>query len=333
MPLAYAAPGAGKPLQPFEFTFPDLKPDEVEIKVVSCGICHSDLSMLENHWGMTRYPLVPGHEVIGTVAAMGPEVKHLSLGQTVGLGWCSRSCQSCEQCVSGDQNLCATSEPTIVGRHGGFAEAVRCQGRWAIPLPAGVDPASAGPLFCGGVTVFNPIVQFGVKPTDRAGVIGIGGLGHLAIRFLRAWGCEVTAFSSSADKEAEAKSMGAHHFVNSKDAAALAKVAGRYDFILNTVNVSMDWPAYIAALKPKGRLHIVGAVEQPIPVAAFPLLVGQKSLSGSPIGSPATVAKMLEFCGRHGIAPMCEYYPFAKINEAMDRLRSGKARYRIVLTR
>jgi uncharacterized zinc-type alcohol dehydrogenase-like protein len=187
-------------------------------------------------------------------------------------------------------------------------------------------------MFCGGITVFNPFIQFDVKPTDRVGVIGIGGLGHLAVRFARAWGCDVTAFSSSADKESEARAMGAHHFVNSKDSTALAKVAGRFDFILNTVNVSMDWGAYINALGPKGRLHVVGAVDQPIPVAAFPMIVGQRSLSGSPLGSPTTVATMLEFAARHRISPSCEFFPFSRINDALDRLRSGRARYRIVLT-
>jgi alcohol/geraniol dehydrogenase (NADP+) len=333
MPLVYAAKAAGAKLEPMEVRpGGPLGADEVEIKVESCGICHSDLSMLENHWGMTTYPYVGGHEVVGTIAAMGPNVAHLKVGQRVGLGWYSRSCLNCQQCVGGDQNLCGTAEGTIVGRHGGFADTVRAQARWATPIPEGIDPRSAGPLFCGGITVFNPLVQFGVKPTDRVGVIGIGGLGHLAIRFLRAWGCDVTAFSSSTDKEPEARAMGAHHFVNSKDSAALAKIAGHFDFILNTVNVSMDWGAYINALAPKGRLHVVGAVDQPIPVGAFPMLIGQRSLSGSPLGSPATVSTMLQFAGRHGIAPTCEYFPFTRINDALDRLRSGRARYRIVLT-
>lgn len=331
MPVAFAAPAPGKPLAPIEYKLGPIGPDEIDIKVTSCGICHSDLSMLDNHWGMTTYPFVAGHEVVGTIAATGPSVTHLKVGQTVGLGWYSRSCQSCDQCVAGDQNLCPTAEATIIGRHGGFADVVRAQARWATAIPAGIDLASAGPLFCGGITVFNPIVQFNVKPTDRVGVIGIGGLGHMAIRFLRAWGCEVTAFSSSADKEAEARSMGAHHFVNSKDSAALAAVAAKFDVILNTVNVSMDWAGYLNALRPKGRLHIVGAVDQPIPVVAFPMIVGQKSLSASPLGSPSTVTKMLEFCQRHSIKPTCEFFPFSKINDALERLRSGKARYRIVL--
>jgi uncharacterized zinc-type alcohol dehydrogenase-like protein len=179
--------------------------------------------------------------------------------------------------------------------------------------------------------VFNPIVQFDVKPTDRVGVIGIGGLGHMALKFLHAYGCEVTAFSSSLDKEAETRSLGADHYVNSRDSQALEKIAGSLDFILCTVNVSLDWPAYINVLRPKGRLHIVGAVMEPMGIPIFPLLVGQKSISGSPIGSPETIAKMLEFAARHNIEPVVELFPLTQVNEAIEKLRHGKPRYRLVL--
>ena len=328
---AYAAFEARGALKPFEYDPGLLGRDEVEIKVQSCGLCHSDLSMLDNEWQMSRYPMVPGHEVIGTVHALGEDVTQLAVGQTVGLGWYSGSCMVCHQCMSGDHNLCARVEGTILGRFGGFADTVRCKRAWAIPLPAGVDPAKAGPLFCGGVTVFNPIIQCGVRPTERVGVIGIGGLGHLAIRFLHAWGCAVTAFSSSADKETEARALGAQHFVNSRDAAALGRIAGSLDFILSTVNASLDWGAYLTTLAPRGRLHLVGAVPEPIAFGIFPVLVGQKSISASPLGSPATMATMLEFCARHAIEPVTELYPASKINDALERLRSGKARYRVVV--
>jgi uncharacterized zinc-type alcohol dehydrogenase-like protein len=287
--------------------------------------------MIDNDWGMSKFPLVPGHEVVGTASAVGERVTHLKKGQTVGLGWFSGSCMTCDGCMSGDHNLCVAGESTIVGRHGGFADKVRCQATWATPLPDGMDARKAGPLFCGGITVFNPIVQMGVKPTDRVGVIGIGGLGHLAIKFLRAWGCEVTAFSSSADKEGEARAMGAHRFVNSRDASSLEKVAMSYDFIMSTVNVPLEWSKYVDALRARGRLHVVGAVLEPIAVGAFPLILGQRSLSGSPLGSPATTKKMLEFCARHKIEAMTEHFPMSKINDALERVRSGKARYRVVV--
>jgi len=306
--------------------------EHVEIAVASCGICHSDLSMLDNDWGMSRYPLVPGHEVVGTVAALGSRAKGLELGQRVGLGWFSGSCMSCRSCMHGDHNLCSSIEQTIVGRHGGFAQRVRSHWSWAIPLPDALDFTRSGPLFCGGITVFNPMIQLGIKPTDRVGVIGIGGLGHLALQFLNKWGCEVTAFTSSESKTAEVKHLGAHHAMSSTDEAQLANIAGTLDFILVTANVTLNWQAYLGALRPRGHLHVVGAVLEPLEIAAFPLMVGQKTVSGSPLGSPATTADMLEFCARHDIKAVCETFPMSKANEAIDRLRSGKARYRVVLT-
>jgi uncharacterized zinc-type alcohol dehydrogenase-like protein len=208
---------------------------------------------------------------------------------------------------------------------------VRCHWLWATPLPEALDPIKIGPLLCGGITVFNPIVQCGVQPTHRVGVIGIGGLGHMALQFLNKWGCEVVAFTSSDSKREEALKLGAHRTVNSRDSAQMAKLAGSLDFILVTVNVPLDWPVIINALAPKGRLHVVGAVLEPIPVAAFSLIMGQKSISGSPVGSPSTMATMLAFCARHGIAPMVEKFPMSCVNEAFEHLRAGKARYRIVL--
>ncbi|UCG51595.1 MAG: NAD(P)-dependent alcohol dehydrogenase [Candidatus Latescibacterota bacterium] len=331
MVRAYAAHEAGGKLEPFEFDAGTLRPDQVEIDVDYCGICHSDLSMLRNDFQMTSYPFVPGHEVAGKVAAVGTNVKHLSVGQTVGLGWFSESCMTCPQCMSGNHNLCVGAEQTVVGRFGGFADKVRCHAAWAIPLPEGIDPAKAGPLFCGGITVFNPIVQFDVKPTDRVGVIGIGGLGHLAIQFLSRWGCDVVAFTSNESKADEVRGMGARRVVSSRSDDVLDKLAGTLDFLLCTANVPLNWDAYLAALAPKGRLHVVGAVPEPIPVNVFSILIGQKSISATPLGSPETTAKMLEFCDRHDIAPIIEEFPMSKVNEAMEHLEAGKARYRIVL--
>lgn len=328
---AMAASQPGMRLERREFQLAPLAPDQVEIEVLSCGICHSDLSMLNNDWGMTSYPLVPGHEVIGTVAAVGDRVSTLSTGQTVGLGWYSGSCMHCGQCMAGDHNLCGSSESTIVGRHGGFATRVRCKAEWAVPLPDGVDAAKAGPLFCGGITVFNPIVQMGVKPTDRVGVVGIGGLGHLAIQFLAKWGCHVTAFTSSDSKAQEAIDLGAHAIVNSRDADAIKAIAGSLDFIISTVNVPLDWKAYLTALAPRGTLHTVGAVLEPIPVGAFDLIMGQKQVSGSPLGSPRTTALMLDFCARHGIEAVTEHYRMSEANAALEHLHAGNARYRIIL--
>ncbi len=265
------------------------------------------------------------------MVAVGNQAKRVKVGERVGLGWFSGSCMACPQCLGGDHNLCATAEQTMIGRFGGFAERVRCHWVWALPLPAALDPVKVGPLFCGGITVFNPIVQCGVQPTQRVGVIGIGGLGHLALQFLNKWGCEVVAFTSSDSKRQDALNFGAHETVNSRDSAQMQKLAGSLDFILVTANVTLDWPVIIAALAPKGRLHVVGAVPEPIPVAVFSLLTGQKTISGSPLGSPATMAKMLAFCARHHVAPTIEKFPMSRVNEALAHLRAGKARYRLVL--
>jgi len=329
---AYAAKEAKGKLEPFEYEAGPLGPDEALIKVEHCGICHSDLSMLNNDWGMTQYPFVPGHEIVGIVEEVGNLVTDKTVGQRVGVGWNSGSCMTCECCVSGDHNLCGTAEGTILGRHGGFAEKVKVKAIWAIPMPDSVDVVSAGPLLCGGVTVFNPLVQFDIKPTDRVGVIGIGGLGHMALMFLKHWGCEVTAFSSNPKKADEIKGMGAHKIINSRDPKELEAAKGKFDLILSTVNVTLDWNSYINTLRPKGRLHFLGATLEPLAIPVFPLLFGQLSISASPVGSPAVISRMLEFTGRHEIKPIIETFKFDQVNEAMERLESGETRYRIVLS-
>ncbi|MFH2055271.1 MAG: NAD(P)-dependent alcohol dehydrogenase [bacterium] len=330
---AYAASEPGGNLEPFEYDPGALGKRDVEIDVEHCGICYSDVSMLDNEWGFAQFPLVPGHEVSGTISQIGEDVTHLQVGQRVGLGWHSGYCMTCPSCLAGDHNLCAQQAGTIVGRHGGFADKVRAQAASVVPLPEGLSSQIAGPLFCGGITVFNPLLQFDVKPTDRVGVVGIGGLGHMALMFLNAWGCEVTAFTSSEAKQSEALKLGAHHAINSRNPEELEAAAGQFDFILSTVNVKLDWNAYLNALRPKGRLHFVGATLEPLDVGVFPLLIGQRSISASPVGSPGAIATMLEFTVRHKIAPIIETFPMDKVNDAIERLRSGKARYRIVLSR
>jgi uncharacterized zinc-type alcohol dehydrogenase-like protein len=331
MTKGYAAKQPGAKLEVFEYDLGPLGDHQVGVKVDYCGICYSDLSMLDNHWGMTQYPFVPGHEIIGTVEAIGAHVKGLTLGQSVGIGWSSGSCGTCEWCLTGNHNLCASAIPTVLGPYGGFSDRVRAQAEWVLPIPSALDPKSAGPLLCGGVTVFNPILEFGVNPTHRVGVIGIGGLGHMALRFLNAWGCEVTAFSHDPKKESDAKKFGAHHFVNSADTAAITKVADSFDFILSTVNVSLDWNSYLTALRRKGKLILVGVVLEPIQINLITLLFGQKMVSSSGIGSPPTMANMLEFAARHKILPTVEMFKFSEVNEAIERLRQGKVRYRVVL--
>ncbi|MCK7594223.1 NADPH-dependent aldehyde reductase Ahr [Pseudomarimonas salicorniae] len=328
---AWAAPAAGKPLEHFEFDPGPLADGQVEVEVEYCGLCHSDLSLRDDEWGMTQFPFVPGHEAVGRVTALGEGVRGLEVGQRVGVGWNAHSCQHCGQCLDGKHNLCPSVQPTLVGRHGAFAQRVRVDALWAVPIPDGLDPAEVGPLLCGGITVFAPLREFGISPTARVGVVGIGGLGHLALKFARAWGCEVTAFTSSDSKADEARGFGAHRVVNSKDSKAIGKLAGQFDLILVTANASLDWDGLTAALAPNGRLHVVGAVLEPIPVQAFPLIMGQKSISGSPTGSRKAIDEMLAFAARHQILPKTEHFPMSKANEALEHLKAGKARYRVVL--
>lgn len=327
---AYAALEAKGKLSQFEYTLPDLKTHEIDIDVKYCGICHSDLSMLDNDWHITSYPFVPGHEVVGHVRAIGSEVTHLSIGDAVGLGWNSASCYYCDHCMSGKHNLCNTVQPTIVRRHGGFADIVRADALWTFPIPASVDLSKVGPLFCGGITVFHPILQHHISPLSRVGVVGIGGLGHMALLFLKAWGCEVTAFSTSPEKEAEARFLGAHHFVSTHDVDALKKRRNSYDLIIDTVNVELDWNAYVSLLKAEGTLHIVGVANE-VKVRVGSLMGKQKSISASPTGSPSAIRQMIDFAARHNINPLVEMYKMKDVNAAMDRLRNGKPKFRIVL--
>ena len=329
---AWVARGARQPMV-LENVDPGPGPlggEDVELAVEHCGLCHSDLSVLNNEWGVSQFPATLGHEVVGRITAMGPHTKGLTLGQRVGVGWYSGSDMHCRQCMSGNHHLCPSAQATIIGHRGGFASHVRAHWAWAIPLPEKLNAADAGPLLCGGITVFNPLAMY-ARPTDRVGIIGIGGLGHMAVKFAAAYGCDVTALTSSESKFEEARGFGATHVVSSKDSDSIRKLAGTLDLLISTVNVPLDWDAMISTLAPNGRLHVVGAVLQPIPVPAFALIAAQRCVSGSPTGSPAAIATMLEFAARHNVTPQTEHFPMSNVNQAFARLESGKARYRIVL--
>lgn len=327
---AWIAKGSKEPMVLETVDLGPLGADDVEVAVEHCGLCHSDLSVLNNEWGVSQYPAILGHEVVGRITALGPNAKGLKVGQRVGVGWNSGSCMHCRQCMSGSHHLCLQAQFTIIGHRGGFASHIRSHWAWAIPLPENLNFADAGPLLCAGVTVFAPLAMH-AKPTSRVGIIGIGGLGHMAVKFAAAYGCDVTAFTSSESKFDEARSFGADQVVSSKDSAAIKKLAGSFDLLISTVNAKLDWDALVGTLAPNGRLHVVGVVLEPIPVTARSLIAGQRSISGSPGGSPVAIETMLDFASRHSITPQTEHFPMSQINEAFARLESGKARYRIVL--
>lgn len=319
---------ASASLQKVERVLLEPGPDELVLEVLYCGLCHSDLSMIDNSWGISQYPLVPGHEVVGRVVSIGAGVDSSVIGQIRGLGWISGSCFRCNQCLEGTSNLCASLEATIVGRQGGFASHVKAHQDWSVLLPKGMDPAVAGPLFCGGITVFAPLLDEQVSPTAHVAVIGIGGLGHMALQFANAWGCEVTALTTDCTKVQEAKGFGAHNVRLLKELPALA---GSFDLVINTVNHSLDWSAVMGSLAPRGRLHQLGAVLEPIEVSAFDLISFRRSITGSPTSSPGSLRKMMEFCVRHDIKPQVEHLPFDQVNQAIERLHRGDVRYRFVL--
>ena len=326
-----AVHAAGAELVPYHYDPGALGPQDVEIAITHCGICHSDLHLISNDWGMSQYPFIPGHEVVGTVAAAGKDVVSLKEGQRVGLGWQSNSCGHCEWCTRGMENLCPQSEGTCVHRNGGYADRVRANARFVIPIPEALDSEHAAPLLCAGIAVYNPLRNHGVNPSSRVGIVGIGGLGHIAIQFARTFGAEVTAFSTSASKEAEARALGAHHFVNTRESKAMKEVASTQDFILTTANADQDWCTYIQALRPTGTLCFVGVPPSSVTMQAFPLISGLRSISGSPIGSPSRLREMLDVAARHGVKAQTECFPMAKANDAIEKVKKSKVRYRAVL--
>jgi uncharacterized zinc-type alcohol dehydrogenase-like protein len=302
----------------------------VEIRISHCGICHSDVHLVDGDWGEGTYPMVPGHEIVGTVAALGPEAGGLRVGQRVGVGWQRGACLDCDLCGSGEENLCERAEATCVGHHGGFADRVRVDGRFAFPLPEALAPENAAPLLCGGVTVYAPLQRW-ARPAMRVGVVGIGGLGHLALQFARAMGCEVTAFSSTPDKEPEARSFGAGHFVATSEPKALRSVASTLDVVLSTVYVPQDWSGFLRALRPNGVLCFVASPPEPVKLAVGALLGEQKTVATSATGGRPAIRGMLDFAARHGVAAKTHVRPLAKADAALDEVRQGRARYRIVL--
>jgi alcohol/geraniol dehydrogenase (NADP+) len=321
----------GEPVQPHEYEAPPLGPVDVEVEISHCGICHTDLHLIDdNPPGLCSFPLVPGHEIVGTVVQTGPVVSHVAVGQRVGIGPLAGACYACELCLTGREQICPRAPKYLpFGIPGGYASHVRVDARCAYPIPDALPSAAAAPLLCAGVTVFAPLARHAGCGAS-VGVIGVGGLGHLALQYARAMGCEVTAFSSSPSKTDEAMALGAHDFVMTGEEPPTGE-AGRYDLILCTAPSDVSWARYLTALKPEGTLCVVGLPASDIAIPPLPLLFGQRRVVGSLIGSAAESQAMLRFSARHNILPQVEVHPMADANAALARLRRNEARYRIVL--
>lgn len=317
---AYAARRARAALEPLEFEPPALGAHDLEIAVSHCGICHSDGHLVDDDWKLSAYPLVPGHEVVGRVTACGDEVSGLAPGDRVGVGWQRSACLACRHCLAGHENVCPEREATCVGHPGGFAERIRVDARFAFAIPEALAPAVAAPLLCGGATVYAPLRRH-AEPGSHVAVLGIGGLGHLALQFARALACEVTALSGTPDKEGEARALGAHHFVATREAGALKALAGRFDLLLSTVFVPLETTALLRALRPNGTLCVLGSQAEPLRVPAAALLVDQRRLTGSSIAPRHMIRELLELAARQGIAARVELRPLAEANAALQRVR------------
>ena len=337
---AYAAQSATSALAPHGISRREPGPTDVEMEILYCGVCHSDLHQARNEWHNTVYPCVPGHEIVGKVTRVGSGVTKFQVGDLSAVGCMVDSCRTCPSCQAGLEQYCL-SFPTFtyngpdkhLGGHtfGGYSTSVVVDEAFVLRVPAGLDLAATAPLLCAGITTYSPLRHWKVGPGMKVGIVGLGGLGHMGVKFARAFGAQVVLFTTSPNKIQDGLRLGAHEVVVSKDAEAMRKQAASFDFILDAVSAEHDINAYLGLLKLDGTLTLVGAPEQPLPVAAFNLLLPRRQFAGSAIGGIAETQEMLDFCGQHGIVSDIELIPIQKINEAWDRLLRQDVRYRFVI--
>lgn len=338
---AYAAQSTTSGLAPHAIERRSPRRDDVGIRIDYCGICHSDIHFVHDDWGMSVYPIVPGHEIVGTVTAVGAEVTRFRPGDRVGVGCLVDSCRTCPACERGMEQYCEGGfVMTYSGKdrhdgsitYGGYSESIVVSERFVLRIPAALDPAAAAPLLCAGITTYSPLRRFGVKAGHRVGIVGMGGLGHMGVKFARALGAEVTVFTRSADKAREAKRQGAHHVVISTDAGQMKAVAARYDFILDTVPTPHDLNQYLGTLATDGTLILVGLLEPLVPpVSGAALVFRRRMIAGSLIGGWPETQEMLDFCAEHRIACDIELTDIQRVNEAYERVQRGDVRYRFVI--
>jgi uncharacterized zinc-type alcohol dehydrogenase-like protein len=328
--LGYAARAMGETLKPFTYAPPKLGDHDVRVAVTHCGVCHTDVQAIDDYYGITPFPFVPGHEIVGVISEVGPDVSGLKEGDRVGIGWQARSCGVCEWCLKGETQLCMKIEDTtVMVPYGGFSSSVIADHRFVYPLPSSMPGEIAAVLMCAGLTVYSALRTHVTSPDLKVAILGVGGLGHLAIQFAHAFGCEVTALSSSPDKEEQALGFGADHFVDSTDKDSMRQVNYGFDLLICTANHGIDWSSLLMSLKKRGRLVLLG-----FPDMAFNstnLVAHELSVTGSLIGTSSTMRAMLSFAQEHGIKPMVELMPMSQVNTALQKVQENKARYRIVL--
>lgn len=336
---AYSAASVTSPLAPTTIARRDPTPDDVQIDILYCGICHSDLHQVRNEWSgflPTVYPCVPGHEIVGRVRNVGASVRKFKPGDLAAVGCLVDSDGTCPECKAGLEQFCANATFTynLPDKHlggvtyGGYSESIVVDQRFVLRVPSNLDLAGVAPLLCAGITTYSPMHHWGVGKGKKVGVVGIGGLGHMGVKFAHALGAHVVVFTTSPDKKDDAIRLGADEVVISKNANEMQKHAGSFAFILDTVSADHDIMAYINLLRRDGNLTLVGAPEKPLAVAAFGLIMGRRSLSGSPIGGIPETQQMLDFCGQHNITADVEVIPIQKVNEAYERLLKSDVKYR-----
>jgi uncharacterized zinc-type alcohol dehydrogenase-like protein len=328
--LGYAANTLGQRLEPFEYASPELKEHEVRVSITHCGVCHTDIHAIDDYYGITTFPFVPGHEIVGHVVALGPAVTGLKEGDRVGIGWQGRSCGKCEWCLKGETQLCMEIETTtVMVPYGGFSSSVVADHRFVYLLPATMPSQAAAVLMCAGVTVYSALRTYVTGPSVKVAIVGVGGLGHLAVQFAHAFGCEITAISSSPAKKEQALGFGADHFIDSNDKDGMRQVGFSYDLLVCTANDVINWEELLNTLKKRGRMVLVGFPDMKL--NSTDLVAHDLSITGSLLGSPPMMREMLSFAQHHGITPTVELMPMSQVNEALQRVKENKARYRIVL--
>jgi uncharacterized zinc-type alcohol dehydrogenase-like protein len=332
--LGYAAMAVGRELEPFEFTPPDLEEHDVRVDISHCGVCYTDVHGIRNDYGISTFPFVPGHEIVGNITEVGASVSDLKVGDRVGIGWQGRSCMQCDWCLQGEEHLCQDIENCGTWKpYGGFSTSIVVDSRFAYPLPESMPSEVAAVLMCAGISVYAPLKKSGAESSMRVGVVGIGGLGHIAIQFANAMGCEVWAISSSPEKEEEARQFGAASFVSTDKPDALKPLEFNFDLLLYTAHGKRDWTDLVNSLKTRGRMIVLGFPEGLVTFDPMELVVREMSITGSLVGSRADMREMLPFAQEHKIKPKIELMPMSQANEAIQRIKENKARYRIVLER